>query len=51
MPTLWSSEIDKVILEHVKVAESDYDYMLQRFKKKSAPLKMLLWLLEYLAVF
>ena len=28
MPTLWSSEVNDPILEKVKVAESDYDYML-----------------------
>ena len=35
MPTLWSCEVNnnKVILEQVKVAEHDYDYMLQFFKE------------------
>ena len=27
MPTLWSSEVNQAILEQVKVAEKDYDYM------------------------
>ena len=34
MPTLWSSEVDKTILEQVKVAEYDCNYMLQFFKKE-----------------
>ena len=31
MPILWSSEVNKTILEQVKVAKKDCDYMLQLF--------------------
>ena len=31
MPTLWSSEVNQAILEQVKVAEKDYDYMPSTF--------------------
>ena len=34
MSTLWSSEVNKAILEQSKVAEQDYDYILQIFKKQ-----------------
>ena len=33
MPTLWSSEVNKVILEQEKKAEVGYGYMLQFLKK------------------
>ena len=32
--TLWNSEVNKTILEQVKVAEGDYDYMLQFLRNK-----------------
>ena len=37
MPTLWNSEVNKAILEQVKVARQDYnlDGMLQFFKKQN----------------
>ena len=34
MPTLWNSEVNKAILEQVKVTKYDYDYMLRFFKKQ-----------------
>ena len=34
MSTRWSSEVNKAILEQVKVVEYNYDYMLQFFKKQ-----------------
>ena len=33
MPTLWCSEVNEAILEQAKVAEQDYDYMLQFLKR------------------
>ena len=32
MATLWSSELNKTILEQIKLAEWDCDYMLEFFK-------------------
>ena len=29
MPILWTSEVNKVILEQVKVAKQDFDYVLK----------------------
>ena len=34
MRTLWSSEVNKIILEYVKMVEWDYHYMIQFFKKQ-----------------